>query len=92
MFPRPESGDSASHRRGSGSRLLPGINQGFHWINTRVEHFEFSSLAARFVSLWPRIRKPLLYKTIALYALSGIYMLSTDEVGVIQRFGRKLPL
>ena len=67
-----------------------GISQGFHWINARVEHFEFSSLATRFVSLWPRIRKPLLYKAIALYALSGVYMLSTDEVGVIQRFGRKL--
>jgi P-type Cu+ transporter len=67
------------------------IGQGIHWINDRIEHFEFSSLAARLVALWPRIRKPLLYKAIALYALSGIYMLSTDEVGVIQRFGRKLP-
>jgi HflK protein len=67
------------------------IGQGIHWINDRIEHFEFSSLATRFVALWPRIRKPLLYKAIALYALSGIYMLSTDEVGVIQRFGRKLP-
>jgi HflK protein len=67
------------------------IGQGIHWVNARMEHLEFGSLAAGFVSLWPRIRKPLLYKAIALYALSGIYMLSTDEVGVIQRFGRKLP-
>jgi Cu+-exporting ATPase len=67
------------------------IGQGSHWVNARIEHFEFSSLAARFVSLWPRVRKPLLYKAVALYALSGLYMLGTDEVGVIQRFGRKLP-
>jgi HflK protein len=65
--------------------------RGIQWIRERIEHFEFGSLAARFVTLWPRIRKPLLYKAVALYALSGIYMLSTDEVGVIQRFGRKLP-
>jgi P-type Cu+ transporter len=62
---------------------------GIQWVRERVEHFEFGSLAERCVVLWPRIRKPLLYKAIALYALSGIYMLSTDEVGVIQRFGRK---
>ncbi len=41
--------------------------------------------------LWPRIRKPLLYKAVALYALSGLYMLGPEEVGVVQRFGRKLP-
>ena len=64
---------------------------GVQWVGARVEHFEFGSLAERLVVLWPRIRKPLLYKAIALYALSGIYMLSTDEVGVIQRFGRNLP-
>ena len=64
---------------------------GVQWVGARVKHFEFGSLAERLVVLWPRIRKPLLYKAIALYALSGIYMLSTDEVGVIQRFGRNLP-
>src|SRR6202789_1865724 len=68
-----------------------GVSEAFDWVNARVEHFEFGSLAARLVSLWPRIRKPLLYKAIALYALSGVYVLSTDEVGVVQRFGRKLP-
>src|SRR6202789_1537054 len=29
-----------------------GISQAFDWINARVEHFEFSSLAGRFVSLF----------------------------------------
>jgi HflK protein len=61
------------------------------WVNACIEHFEFSSLAARVVALWPRLRKPLLYKAIALYALSGLYMLGPEEVGVVQRFGRKLP-
>ena len=65
------------------------FGRGLQWVNARVEHFEFASLAEKFVVLWPRIRKPLLYKAIALYALSGFYMLRTDEVGVIQRFGRK---
>jgi Cu+-exporting ATPase len=65
------------------------FGRGIRWVREKVEHFEFSALAGRFVVLWPRMRKPLLYKAIALYALSGIYMLSTDEVGVVQRFGRK---
>jgi HflK protein len=66
------------------------INGAIAGVNARIEHFEFSSLAARFVALWPRIRKPLLYKAIALYALSGLYILGPEEVGVVQRFGRKL--
>ncbi len=82
---------SALAAKWAAASLWPVDRPGHHWIDDRMEHFEFGSLAARFVSLWPRIRKPLLYKAIALYALSGIYMLSTDEVGVIQRFGRKLP-
>jgi HflK protein len=61
------------------------------WVNTRFEHFEFSSLATRFVAWWPRIRKPLLVKVVALYILSGLYILGPEEVGVVQRFGRKLP-
>jgi HflK protein len=67
------------------------IRGSVQWLNDRIEHFEFASLAGRFVDLWPRIRMPLLYKALALYVLSGVYMLSTDEVGVIQRFGRRLP-
>jgi HflK protein len=60
------------------------------WVREKWEHFEFGLLASRFVALWPRIRMPLLYKALALYALSGIYMLGTDEIGVVQRFGRKV--
>jgi HflK protein len=67
------------------------LNGAIAWVSLRIEHFEFSSLAARFVALWPLIRKPLLYKAVALYALSGLYMLRPEEVGVVQRFGRKLP-
>jgi Cu+-exporting ATPase len=74
-----------------GRAIGQSIDGGIGWVNTRIEHFEFSSLAARFVSLWPRIRKPLLYKAVALYALSGLYMLGPEDVGVVQRFGRKLP-
>jgi Cu+-exporting ATPase len=76
-----------TQRLGAKWQQLP-FGHGIRWVREKVEHFEFSALANRFVVLWPRIRKPLLYKAIALYALSGIYMLSTDEVGVVQRFGR----
>ncbi|MFN7937390.1 MAG: FtsH protease activity modulator HflK [Bryobacteraceae bacterium] len=34
--------------------------------------------------------KPLLYSAAALFVLSGFYMLQPDEVGVIERFGRKV--
>ena len=74
-----------------GPAIAQSIDGAVGWVNARIEHFEFSSLAARFVSLWPRLRKPLLYKAVALYALSGLYMLGPEEVGVVQRFGRTLP-
>jgi HflK protein len=70
--------------------FAPGLGRLHESISDSIEHFELGSLAARFVSLWPRIRKPLLYKALALYALSGLFMLGPDEVGVVQRFGRKL--
>ncbi len=37
--------------------------------------------------------RPVLYGAIALYGLSGLYVLAPDEVGIVERFGRKvLPL
>jgi HflK protein len=39
---------------------------------------------------WQRLWRPLLYSACAVYLLSGLYTLSPDETGVVERFGRKL--
>ncbi len=39
---------------------------------------------------WQRLWRPLLYSACAVYFLSGVYTLSPDETGVVERFGRKL--
>ena len=59
-------------------------------IREGLVHLEFSAIAERAVSLWPRLRAPLLLSLPLLYALSGVYMLRTEEAGIIQRFGRVL--
>ena len=61
------------------------------WVNTRFEHFEFSSLATRFVVMVAAHPQASPGKVVALYVLSGLYILGPEEVGVVQRFGRKLP-
>ena len=42
------------------------------------------------IANWSRLRKPLMLAALALYVGSGFYILSPDETGVIERFGRKL--
>jgi P-type Cu+ transporter len=42
------------------------------------------------LSRWPQRKRPLVASVAALYLLSGVYALSPDEIGVIERFGRKL--
>jgi Cu+-exporting ATPase len=54
--------------------------------------FEFGQLmeaATSRIPKWHDLRKPLLYVSAALYIGSGFYALNPDEVGVVERFGRK---
>jgi Cu+-exporting ATPase len=53
-------------------------------------NLEFAVLLDRLILLWPRLKKPLLIKAFALYFLTGVYALKPDEVGVVERFGRKM--
>ena len=52
--------------------------------------FEFGLLMGWVIANWSRMRKPLIFAAVALYVVSGFYILSPDETGVIERFGRKL--
>ncbi len=61
-------------------------------VQCTVAKLEFGTLLDGFISRtpsWPRLRMPLLYSTLGVYVLSGIYTLAPSEVGVIERFGRK---
>jgi HflK protein len=63
------------------------------WANAVREsaaRFEFGVVLGWCVANWSRLRKPLMIATLALYVGSGFYMVSPDESGVIERFGRKL--
>jgi Cu+-exporting ATPase len=51
---------------------------------------EFNALLSGLIAHWPQIRRPVSYSAIALYLLSGFYMLRPDQTGVIERFGRKM--
>jgi Cu+-exporting ATPase len=53
-------------------------------------NLEFDALTTRLVALWPRLRPYIVLKLVGLYLLSGVYMLRPDQVGVVERFGRKL--
>ncbi len=59
-------------------------------VRAVAAQLEFGALASGLVSNWSRIRRSLIYSAVALYVLSGFYMLSPDQSGVIERFGRKL--
>jgi HflK protein len=61
-------------------------------IQSGFAKLEFGSLLDAFLSRipsWSRLRQPLLYSILGIYALSGVYTLAPSEVGVIERFGRK---
>jgi Cu+-exporting ATPase len=51
---------------------------------------EFGTLMDAVISRWPKIRDPLISSIVLLYFLSGFYILSPDQSGVIERFGRKI--
>jgi HflK protein len=68
------------------SHLVESVQNGF-------AHLEFGALLDSLLSHvpnWKKARRPLLYATAAVYALSGVYVLNPDETGVIERFGHKL--
>ena len=86
----PSSGESMVRR--GWSRLLSYL-QAPRWITAVQEaaaRFEFGVIMGWLIAHWPRLRKPLLAAALALYVASGFYILSPDESGVIERFGRKL--
>src|SRR5208283_997334 len=85
------SGGESRLRRGW-ARLLSRL-QAPQWVTAVREtaaRFEFGALMGWFIANWSRLRKPLMVAALALYVGSGFYILSPDESGVIERFGRKL--
>jgi len=88
---RAPSGGSAGRLQSAWSRLRqsPMAERTKHVLAT----LEFGALLDTLIShfpRWPQRKRPLVAAVAALYLLSGVYMLSPDEVGVIERFGRKL--
>jgi len=86
----PSAGESWLRR--GWTRLLSYLRAP-QWVTAVREtaaRFEFGVLMGWFIANWARLRKPLMFAVLALYAGSGCYILSPDESGVIERFGRKL--
>jgi HflK protein len=89
----PSSGES---RVGAFLRSMWSRTGVSHWvepIQTAFARLEFGALLDTLIAhipSWKRAQRPLLYSVAALYALSGVYALSPDETGVIERFGHKL--
>ena len=89
---RSPSGGESRLRRGW-ARLLSRPARSPQWVTAVREtaaRFEFGVLMGWFIANWSRLRKPLMFAALALYVGSGFYILSPDESGVIERFGRKL--
>ncbi len=56
------------------------------------DRLDFDSLLNRLISRvpsWPQLKRPLAWSALTVYVLSGLYTLGPQEVGVIERFGRK---
>src|ERR1043166_4891629 len=74
------------------SRLLAGSRVQQAW--GRARHVAGSiNIPAAFGWVGERreqLMRPALYTAVALYILSGVYMLSPNEKGVVERFGRKI--
>jgi len=86
----PSSGQSRLRRWWS--RLLSDLSVADRVAAVREAgaRFEFGLLMGWIIANWSRMRKPLILAAAALYVASGFYVLSPDESGVIERFGRKL--
>lgn len=59
-------------------------------IRGAAAHMEIGVLMGWMIGNWSRLRKPAAAVALALYLLSGFYILGPDESGVIERFGRKV--
>jgi P-type Cu+ transporter len=59
-------------------------------VFTKLEFGAVLDTLISYVPGWRRLKRSLAYSAAALYLLSGVYALRPDEVGVIERFGRKL--
>ncbi len=86
----PSSGQSSLRRWWS--RLLSDlrVTDRVAAVREAAARFEFGLLMGWVIANWSRMRKPLILAAVALYVVSGFYILSPDETGVIERFGRKL--
>jgi Cu+-exporting ATPase len=88
---RSPSGGESRLRRGW-AHLLTRL-QAPRWtaaVRETANRFEFGAVLGWFIANWARLRKPLMFAALALYVGSGFYILSPDQSGVIERFGRKL--
>jgi Cu+-exporting ATPase len=88
---RSTSGGDTSLRRWW-SRLLSNfrVAQRVAAVREAATRFEFGILMGWLIANWSRMRKPLVLGVVALYLGSGLYILSPDESGMIERFGRKM--
>jgi len=86
----PSGGESRLRREWA--RVLTRL-QAPQWtaaVRETAARFEFGAVLGWFIANWLRLRKPLMFAALALYVGSGFYILSPDESGVVERFGRKL--
>ena len=86
----PSSGESRLRRGWSSVLARLQAPQWAAVVRETAARFEFGVLLGWFIANWSRLRKPLMFAALALYVGSGFYILSPDESGVIERFGRKL--
>jgi Cu+-exporting ATPase len=89
----PSSGESrvAAFLRSAWSRVGPShLVEPVRKAFARLEFGALLDFLISHVPSWKQAKRPLLYATAAVYALSGVYALSPDETGVIERFGHKL--
>ena len=74
-------------------RLLRTERFEFKWLHRlkfRIPRIDLSPAMLWLKTNWRALVRPVIAKTVVLYVLSGIYILSPDQSGVVQRFGRKL--
>jgi len=83
---------------GTGVRRLrwfvhPRVQQVWNGLRHLTDKFDARELFLRLVDRRRQLARPVLLAIVALLVLNGFYALRPDEVGVIERFGRKvLPL
>ncbi|MGO8788198.1 MAG: FtsH protease activity modulator HflK [Terriglobia bacterium] len=86
----PSSGESRLQRVWTGMLSRSQIRRWMSVVRATATQFEFGVILGWFIANWARLRKPVTIAALALYGLSGFYILGPDENGVIERLGRKL--